>query len=81
MIYLPCFSILDSSGNFSVPQGKLREFVSAKFVGTLKKHIHYPQLLGTFYKFSEIISLKKSAQGKTIYNANFIQTFVRNAMR
>ena len=26
-----------------------------------KKHIHYPQLLGTSYKFSEIISLKKFA--------------------
>ena len=45
-----------------------------------KKHIHYPQLLGTSYKFSEIISFY--AQGKTICNANFIQKFVRNdAMR
>ena len=26
-----------------------------------KTHIHYPQLLGTSYKFSEIISLKKFA--------------------
>ena len=26
-----------------------------------KKHIHYPQLLDTSYKFSEIISLKKLA--------------------
>ena len=36
-----------------------------------KKHIHYPQLLGTSYKFSEIISYFKEichfyAQGKTI---------------
>ena len=26
-----------------------------------KKHVHYPELLGTSYKFSEIISLKKLA--------------------
>ena len=39
-----------------------------------KMHSHYPQLLGTSYK--EICHFY--AQGKTIYNANFIQTFVRN---
>ena len=47
-----------------------------------KKHSHYPQLLGTSYKVSVIISLKKFchfyAQGKTIYNVNFIQKFVTN---
>ena len=37
-------------------------------------HSHYSQLFGTSYK--EICHFY--AQGKTIYNANFIQTFVRN---
>ena len=41
------------------------------------KHIHYPQLLGTFYKFSEIISYFLENN-----NANFIPKFVKNyAMR
>ena len=47
MIYLPCFSTLDNSGNFNVPQGKLREFVSAKFVGNLVRKLVTRLLLGS----------------------------------
>ena len=43
-----------------------------------KKHIHYPQLLGTSYKFSEIISLKKFAifmiKGKQVTSTKLIKT-------
>ena len=46
-----------------------------------KQHIHYPQLLGTSYTFSGIISYFKKIchfYARENNNANFIPTFVRN---